>query len=147
MHLYRCCIYEEVSIFLRQLMIIFLRHPVPAETNCYLPATPGPRLTHSQKPTCDGVALVGRHVFAPTPLPGDMAVVFLDVFFCPLRTGLLSFPFYFGVPCRLRSLAVQSCGSGFCGSVSSTHVRVRGIEVSNEFSHISAYTAHQSGLV
>ena len=57
------------------------------------------------------------------------------------------FPFLLGVPCRLRNLAVQRCGSGCLRS------RVfdtcsgswnRGI---HEFSHISAYTAHQSGLV
>ena len=39
-----------------------------------------------------------------TPLPGDMAVVSIDVFY-PLRIGLRSL--LLGVPCRLRSLAVQ----------------------------------------
>ena len=47
------CIYiYEVEIFLRKLLLTFLRHSVhaePAETNYYFPATPGPRLTHSQQ--------------------------------------------------------------------------------------------------
>ena len=64
------------------------------------------------------VALLWAFAFPSTrfrsalPLPGDMAVFFIDVF-SPLRIGLLSLLFLLGVPCRLRNLAVQRCGSGF----------------------------------
>ena len=34
-------------------------------------------------------------------------------FFLSLTDGPPFFPFFLGVPCRLRSLAVQRCGSGF----------------------------------
>ena len=50
---------------------------------------------------------------SPTPLlPGDMAVDYIAVY-SPLRIGLLSFPFFVDIPCRLRSLGVPRCGSGF----------------------------------
>ena len=45
----------------------------------------------------------------------------------------------------LPNLAVQRCGSGFCGAASSTYVLVEpGFP---QISHISAYAAHQGGLV
>ena len=46
-----------------------------------------------------------------SPVAGDMAMVFLDDFFPPLKAGS-SFNF-FSVLCRLRCLAVQRRGSGF----------------------------------
>lgn len=42
------------EVFLRKVIIKFLRDPIPAETaetNYYFPATTGPRLTHPQKTT------------------------------------------------------------------------------------------------
>ena len=60
-----------------------------------------------------GFSFFHRHVFAPPPsFPGDMAMVFIDVFFSVMDRPPC-FPFLLGVPCRLRSLAVQRCGSGF----------------------------------
>ena len=46
----------------------------------------------------------------------------------------------------LHSQAVQRCGSGFWGAVSSTHVLVSGTGTPR-ISHISAYAAYQGGLV
>ena len=42
-------------------------------------------------------------------------MTFIDVFFLPLTVGpsFLSSFLFLGVPCRLRSLAVRGCGSGF----------------------------------
>ena len=50
------CIYGEVKIILRRKNMTFLRHLVPAKIHYYFPATPDPRLTHSQKP--NGTILV-----------------------------------------------------------------------------------------
>ena len=45
-------------------------------------------------------------------LPIGSPVGIDDLFLCPLRLGLPSFLF-FDVPCWLRCLVVQRCGSGF----------------------------------
>ena len=58
-----------------------------------------------------GLPLFRRHILAPPPLSGDMAVVFLDVFL-PLTDRPPLFSFFLGVSCRLRSLAVQRCENG-----------------------------------
>ena len=58
-------------------------------------------------------SLFRPHVFAPLPLLGDMAVIFLDFCFLPSTDRPPFFTFFLGIPCRLRSLADQRCGSGF----------------------------------
>ena len=60
-----------------------------------------------------GLSLFRRHVSSPSPpLPGGMAVVSIDVLLS-VSDKPPFFPFLLGVPFRLRSLAVQRCGSGF----------------------------------
>ena len=61
-----------------------------------------------------------------------MVLVDETIYACPLRLGL-PFSLSSGVPRRLRSLAVQRCGSGFRGAASSTHVLARGIGASTNF--------------
>ena len=56
-------------------------------------------------------ALVRRHILAPPTLSGDMAVVSLT-FILSLVDRPPFLPFFLGVPCRLRSLAVQRCENG-----------------------------------
>ena len=59
-----------------------------------------------------GFSLFRRHVFAPLPLPIDMAVVFIDVF-SPFRIGLLYFPFYLAFLVGFVASPFRGVGVGF----------------------------------
>ena len=59
------------------------------------------------------LSLFLRHFLAPPPLRGDTAMAFVDDLFLSHSARPSFIYFFFGVPCRLRNLAVQGCGSGF----------------------------------
>ena len=77
--------------------------------------------------------LISRNFCRPTPLAEDMSMAFVVDLFQSLtaRPSLLSLSF--GVHCRLRSLTVQRCRSGFRGATPSTRGPARGLGVSMNF--------------
>ena len=90
-----------------------------------------------------GFSLFRRHVFATaSPFQVIWRVVFFDVF-SAVRDRPPFFPFLLGVPCRLRSLAIQRCGSGVLRSRIFDSWSCWWNRDFPEFPHISAYTSHQ----
>ena len=84
------------------------------------------------RPVCVNISLSRRHFLALPTLRVAWRWLSLMIFSCPLRPRLPFFLFL-DVPCRLRYLAAQRCGSGLGGAASSTHGLARGIGVSTNF--------------
>ena len=83
--------------------------------------------------------LCRRHFLTLAPLRLIWRLLSLAFFCsCPFRLGLPFFLFL-GVPCRLRYVTVQRCGSGLRRASSSTHVLARGIGVSMVFPKFCIY--------